>query len=242
MDSVSDAAEDRFIVDLEGFSGPLELLLELARRERVDLARLSMQRLADQYLAYLEVQARKRLQIAAEYLVMAAWLLELKSARLLPSESAAAAAEGETALRERLQALSRIQGLAAWLAARPRLGMHRFARGMPEQGPVVASRRLELGLAELVSACARLSGRTGARVIPFPGFARPTLAEVMERISGRLGGGWRRLEELVADGGPQGSLRLLLALGFFASLELARRGEVELRQLQPFGAVLLRRR
>ncbi len=241
MGTVSDAAEDRFIVDLEGFSGPLELLLELARRERVDLARLSMQRLADQYLAYLEVQARRRLHIAAEYLVMAAWLLQLKSARLLPSETGTAA-EGETALRERLVALSRIQRLAAWLAARPRLGARRFPRGMPEEGPVVVSRRLELGLAELVSACARLSGRSTAQVLPFPGLARPTLAEVMERITGRLGAGWRRLEELVADGGGQGSLRLLLALGFFASLELARRGEVELRQLQPFGAVLLRRR
>ena len=135
------ATEDAFIVDLDGFEGPLDLLLDLARAHKVDLAKISILELAEQFLAYLRGLQARQLQIAAEYLVMAAWLAYLKSQLLLPPaerELADAEAMAED-LGERLRRLEALRQAAAVLQERPRLGRARFARGAPEALVVVVT-------------------------------------------------------------------------------------------------------
>src|SRR5947208_11651833 len=133
--SGSDTPEpDSLLRQLEGFEGPLDLLLDLARAQKVDLAKISILSLVDQYLAVIEGARRIRLELAADWLVMAAWLTWLKSRLLLP-EGSEAAEEGELAadvLAARLRDLQAIRTCAMWLAAQPQLGHDVFARGAPE--------------------------------------------------------------------------------------------------------------
>src|SRR5919107_3016870 len=134
-------AEDAFIVDLDGFEGPLDLLLDLARARKVDLSRISILGLAEQFTAYLRELRARQLHVAAEYLVMAAWLAYLKSQLLLPPaerELADAEAVAED-LGERLRRLEALRQAAAGLQERPRLGAERFARGLPEAVPVTVT-------------------------------------------------------------------------------------------------------
>jgi segregation and condensation protein A len=143
FDLVEAQSEPAFTVDLDGFEGPLDLLLELARRQRVDLARISILALAEQYLRFVEAARKLRLELAADYLVMAAWLAFLKSRLLLPAppeptdQDASALAE---ALAQRLRALAAIRKAGEFLLNRPRLGRDFFARGEPE--PIGTSRRV----------------------------------------------------------------------------------------------------
>lgn len=129
--------EDRFRVDVDGFEGPLDLLLELARRQKVDLQKISILALAEQYLAFVEAARSLRLELAADYLVMAAWLAYLKSRLLLPQSETKEEPPAEdlaAALAERLRRLENIRAAAAALEARPRLGRELFLRGMPDLG------------------------------------------------------------------------------------------------------------
>ena len=160
---VAEATSDTaFIVDLEGFEGPLDLLLDLARAHKVDLAQISILELAEQFLAYLRNLQARELQIAAEYLVMAAWLAYLKSQLLLPPaerelDDAEAVAED---LGERLRRLEALRQAAASLQARPRLGSERFARGAPERHAIVVQAALD---GQLGRAVGRLWQRDAAR-------------------------------------------------------------------------------
>src|SRR5437879_12992260 len=144
------AGDPALLLDLDGYEGPIELLLALAREQKVDLAKLSILALADQYLAFIAAQQRLRLEIAADYLVMAAWLAYLKSRLLLPEPPAEddgpSGAELEAALRHRLRLLAAMQRAGGELMARPQLGREVFLRGMPEGLPVVNRPVYELSL------------------------------------------------------------------------------------------------
>lgn len=235
-----------FVVELEGFSGPLELLLELARAQKVDLAAISILALADQYLAYLRRARELQLGLAAEYLVIAAWLLYLKSQLLLPPEKREAPDADQMArdLAERLRLLDAVRRGAKWLAERPRLGVARFPRGMPEERPLRRDGGAAATLAQLLRARARLGGRRGGEVVRMPRPRLMTVEAALERLSRLLAGReWRELSALL----PPDYMELLprrsaLASSFVASLELARRGEVELHQERPFAPLLIRRR
>ncbi len=237
-----------FVVDLEGFEGPLDLLLDLARAQRVDLARISILELAEQFLAYLRGVRAHELQIAAEYLVMAAWLAYLKSQLLLPPaerelEGAEAAAED---LAQRLRRLEALRQAAAALQARPRLGQGRFARGCPDPaaGAVAVTTAWRAGLGDLFAAYGGAMRRGRTVRMTMPARRLVSVEAALQRLSRLLtGSDWHRLASfLPPDLGDDPLLRRsALASGFIASLELARQGRVELQQAAPFGPIMVRR-
>jgi segregation and condensation protein A len=246
--SESDTREpDSLLLQLEGFEGPLDLLLDLARAQKVDLARISILSLVDQYLAVIEGARRVRLELAADWLVMAAWLTWLKSRLLLP-EGTEAAEEGELAadvLAARLRDLQAVRTCAVWLAARPQLGHDVFARGAPEDHTEIDRSRLALDLGSLVRAYL-LAVRRGAGTRRYQ--PRPlnlwNVKDALERLASLVGSvpDWTSLERFlpdVLDG--QLERRAALASTLLASLELARAGGLWLRQEQDFGPILVRR-
>ncbi len=243
---VSGGDEEVLVVEVAGFSGPLDLLLDLARRQRVDLARIDMVELADRYLAWLEGARRRRLALAAEYLVTAAWLLYLKSRLLLPAAAVDAEAEAEAVgLRRRLAALDAARRAADWLRDRPWLGRERHPRGRPERLPMRRTGPLRVDLAELVRAWFALAARAErARVVTLvprrPLSAEEALSWLARRLTGH---DWRDLRAFLPPVAEDPlARRAALAATLVAGLELARRGEIELRQPRPFGPVLVRRR
>jgi segregation and condensation protein A len=235
-----------FVVDLEGFAGPLDLLLGLAREHKVDLARISILALADQYLAYLRQAQELRLEIAAEYLVMAAWLAFLKSQLLLPpaEREPPDAEELAEALAERLRRLEAIRAAAAMLAARPRLGADRLARGMPEPPPVARQVELRATLAALFRAYGDVMRRGRSltlRVAPRPAMSVEAALSRLSRLL--VGHDWRDLVAYLPPGlASDLARRSALAASLVASLELARQGRVELSQAAPFAPIMVRRR
>ena len=235
-----------FVVELDGFSGPLELLLDLARAQKVDLAGISVLALVDQYLAYLRQARAMQLRLAAEYLVMAAWLLYLRSQLLLPPEERDEPDADEMArdLAERLRLLDAVRRGAAWLAERPRLGHRRFPRGMPEDLPLRREGDAAATLAELLRAYARLAARRDGGTVRVAPPRLMTVEAALERLARMLTSReWRELSTfLPADYMELLPRRSALAASFVASLELARRGEIELRQTRPFAPLLIRRR
>src|SRR5580693_2779362 len=162
---MSTSDTDSLLLTLEGFEGPLDLLLDLARTQKVDLAKISILALVEQYLAVIEGARRVRLELAADWLVMAAWLAWLKSRLLLPE--GADAEEGEQAaevLAARLRDLSAMRAGAVWLSGRPQLGREVFARGAPEDNTEIDRSRLALDLGSLVRAyLLAMRRRAGAR-------------------------------------------------------------------------------
>ena len=239
-------SDTAFIVDLEGFEGPLDLLLDLARAHKVDLARISILDLAEQFLAYLRNLQARELQIAAEYLVMAAWLAYLKSQLLLPPaerelDDAEAVAED---LGERLRRLEALRQVAASLQARPRLGGERFARGAPERHAIVVQPLWTVGLAELLGAYGSLMQRGRMMRMTMPARRVMTPEQALQRLARLLTGhDWRDLASFL----PEDLVdplhhRSAVAASLIASLELARQGEIELRQAAPFAPIMIRRR
>jgi len=243
----SEQSPEALVLHLEGFDGPLDLLLELARAQKVDLARISILALVEQYLAVIESARRLRLEVAADWLVMAAWLTWLKS-RLLVPETADEVEEGATAA-EALAGLLRdwqaIRLAAAWLAARFQLGLDVFARGAPEAHTEIDRSRLRLDLPGLVHAYIATARRAAAARTYTP---RPltvwTVKEALDRLVAMLGRApdWASLEHfLPAHLADRTERRAALASTLMASLELAREGRVRLRQDAPFGPVLIGR-
>ena len=238
--------EDAFIVDLDGFEGPLDLLLDLARAHKVDLAKISILALAEQFLAYLQGVQARQLQIAAEYLVMAAWLAYLKSQLLLPPaerELTDAEAMAED-LGERLRRLEALQRAAAALQERPRLGEARFARGAPEAPVVVVTPLWRASLSELFGAYGSLMQRGRMINMTMPARRLMTPEAALQRLAQLLTGqDWRDLASfLPEDLGDPLVQRSAVAASLIASLELARQGSIELRQAAPFGPIMIRRR
>lgn len=235
-----------FEVTLDGFAGPLDLLLELARAQKLDLRRISVVALADQYLAYLEQAKAARLAIAAEYLVMAAWLAYLKSQLLLPpaEREEPEADELARALALRLARLEAIRAGMAWLERRPRLGRERLGRGAPEPVPIRVEPRFAASLAELLAAGARLAARRAPERLRLGRPRLVTVEAMLERLALALSGRtWRELESFLPPGLAPGLERnAALAASLVAGLELARTGAIELEQTVPFGPIRLRRR
>jgi segregation and condensation protein A len=235
------------VLDLDGYEGPIDLLLALAREQKVDLAKLSILALAEQYLAFIAAHRQLQLEIAADYLVMAAWLAYLKSRLLLPEPPAEddgpSGEELAAALSRRLQLLEAMQHAGASLMARPLLGRDVFLRGAPEGLPSIDRPVYELSLYELLSAYADSRRRIGARVLTIEAPALHSLDAALRRLGELVGHvpEWRELSAFLPEE-PRGTLyrRSALAATFTATLELARTGRIQLRQDRPFGPLYLR--
>jgi segregation and condensation protein A len=243
----AETPQDRLLVRLEGFEGPLDLLLELARTQKVDLARISILALVEQYLAVIEGARRVRLELAADWLVMAAWLAWLKSRLLLPFDLDEQE-EGEqlaSVLAARLQELGAIRTAAAWLARQPILGQDVFARGAPEDHTEVDRSRLVVDLGSFMRAYLQ-SMRRGARSVRYAPRALTlwTVQDALRRLAALVGSvpDWMTLERFLPEHlGDPAERRAALASTLMASLELARDGGVRLQQEQAFGPILVRR-
>ena len=241
-----DSASDALVIrNSKGFEGPLDLLLELARGQKVDLARISILSLTEQYLSVIEGARRIRLELAADWLVMAAWLAWLKSRLLLPPGSDAAA-EAELAadvLAERLRDLQAMQAAAAWLGARKLLGIDVFARARPEDFSELDRSRLGADTVGLVRAyLAALRRQAGQRRYRPREVTFWTVRDALGRLASLVGSlpDWSDLEHFLPPelAGPL-ERRAARASTLLAGLELARHGEVRLRQDSAFGPILV---
>jgi segregation and condensation protein A len=240
-------AEPALVLDLDGYEGPIDLLLALARDQKVDLAKLSILALADQYLAFIADQRRLRLEVAADYLVMAAWLAYLKSRLLLPEPPAdddgPSGDELAAALSHRLRLLAAIQHAGAALMALPQLGRDVFLRGAPEGIPQIDRPIYELSLYELLAAYGEGHRRQHARVLTIEPPVFHSLDEALQLLARFVGHvpEWRELAAFLPEELRGGVFRRsALASTFAAMLELARSGRVELRQDRAFGPIYLR--
>ena len=246
FDAEAAAGEPAFTVDLDGFEGPLDLLLELARRQKVDLARISVLALAEQYLLFIAAARKLRLELAADYLVMAAWLAFLKSRLLLPAPPQAAepdASELAEALAQRLRKLEAIRKAAELLINRPRLGRDFFARGAPEAVEVLRRSAYEANLYDLLSAYARQAQKHARARVRFKAREVWSLAEAREALARLIGGNcdWTALDEWLIETCLDPKMRRSArASTFSASLELVREGKIELRQEKTFAPIFIR--
>ena len=239
--------EPALVLDLDGYEGPIDLLLALAREQKVDLAKLSILALADQYLAFIAAQRRLRLEIAADYLVMAAWLAYLKSRLLLPEppseDDAPSAAQLAASLAHRLQLLAAMQRAGTALMAGPQIGREFFLRGRPEGLPLVDRPVYALTLYELLSAYGEGYRRSNAQILTIAPPAFHSLDEALRQLARFVGHvpEWRELAAfLPAELRGAVFRRSALASTFAATLELTRAGRVELRQDRAFGPIYLR--
>ena len=243
-----DQEDPALLVDVDGYEGPLDLLLELARRQKVDLTRISILSLAEQYLVFVEEAQLLRLELAADYLVMAAWLAYLKSRLLLPEPPKGEeppAADLAAALAFRLRRLDAMREAAEKLQARPLLGRDVFVRGMPEGIRIAQVGPYEASLHDLLSAYARQRQRTALARVRLPDRHVWTLAEartLLERMLGPITG-WTQLETFLTAYLSEPTTRATVrASSFSACLELAKEGQLELRQDGAFAPIYLRPR
>ncbi|WP_423141871.1 segregation and condensation protein A [Parablastomonas sp. CN1-191] len=232
-------------LELDGWEGPLDLLLDLARRQKVDLRTISILELVDQYLAYIERAGEMRLELAADYLVMAAWLAYLKSALLLPRDEAEDPSPEELALRLqlRLQRLAAMRDVAARLMGRDRLGRDTFVRGAPEGLRVDRKNRWQCEWFDLVQAYGQVKARTAPVVHMVRDRMVMTLDSALARVSSLLGVNldWMELRDFLPPHADPKLRKSALASSFVAALELARLGKAELRQDATFAPLHLRR-
>ena len=250
IDSVSDRmAAEALIVDVDGFEGPLDLLLTLSRTQKVDLRKISVLQLAEQYLAFVERAKVLRLELAADYLVMAAWLAFLKSRLLLPPDPTEEGPSGEELAAHLAFQLERLQAMreaSAKLMARDQLGRDFFARGIPED--VTRIRRVEYTatLLDLMQGYARIRTKDEFRPYAFDREALFTLEQALERMRGLIGfaGTWTDISSYLPDGftADPARRRSATASTFAAALELTKEGKVELRQSEVFAPLELRRK
>ncbi len=243
-----DGDEPKLIVDVEGFEGPLDLLLMMARQQKVDLAKISILALADQYLAFVEQARRMRLELAADYLVMAAWLAYLKSRLLLPEPvvpEGQSAADMAKALALRLRRLDAIREAGARLFERPQLGRDVFGRGDPEPIAQIKRPQWSATLYDLISAYATERQRHALRRVRFAKRNVWSLVEaraVLERLVG-VTSDWSRLDEYLIAFVVEPAMRAtVFASSLAASLELVREGVVEIQQSGAFAPIYLRKR
>lgn len=250
-DAARQAGEPALVVDVDGFEGPLDLLLALARTQKVDLHRISILQLAEQYLHFVEEARRIRLELAADYLVMAAWLAYLKSRLLLPDppkEEGPSASDLAADLAERLRRLEQIRAAAAHLATRDRVGHEVFTRGAPEPlqaaGPIV----YEATLYDLLAAYGAQRQKMALSQVRFPPRSVISLAEARERLERLLGrlalhGEWSRLDGFLLNWIADPKMRATaLASGFSATLEMVREGLIDVQQEESFAPIWIRSR
>ena len=235
-------------VDVGGYEGPLDLLLDLARRQKVDLAQISILELAEQYLAFIETVREKRIEIAADYLVMAAWLAYLKSRLMVPQVASDDEPTGEmmaALLQFRLKRLEGMRRAAMQLMNRPLLGQRVFARGAPEPITIKRHALWEASLFDLLKAYA-VQRERGIPTDYVPRerhvWSLQDAREILNRLIGESMD-WVPLDAYLAKYLALPEQRLTaLASTFASSLELVRQGQVELRQSLAFGPLLVRRR
>jgi segregation and condensation protein A len=244
-------ADEALIVTLEGFEGPLDLLLVLARTQKVDLAKVSVLALAEQYLAFVERALKQRLELAADYLVMAAWLAFLKSRLLLPKEPSnedeqPTGEELAARLAFRLKRLDAMRSAAGQLMTRKRLGRDVFTRGQPEGVRTIRVRRYTAMIFDLLKAYAEQRRRTVKRVHVVPRRTVWSIKEARQRLEALLGertDEWVHLDTFLRQYGAVPDIaRTARASSFGATLEMAREGLIELSQAEPFAPIYLRRR
>ncbi|GAA4001425.1 ScpA family protein [Sphingomonas humi] len=245
MTLFADPPDDNLQLNLGAWEGPLDLLLNLARAQKVDLKQISILKLVEQYLSYLRNARALRLEIAADYLVMAAWLAYLKSCLLLPKDPTQDPSPEELAaqLQLRLQRLDAMREAGARLMARDRLGRDVFPRGTPEGLRQVRKSRWEISLFELAAAYGQVRARSAPVMHVVARRAVVTLEEAIERLSALIGAAldWTELEYFLEATPDPDRARSALASSFVAALELARQGRVELRQADVFAPLQLRR-
>jgi segregation and condensation protein A len=238
-------AQDVLILDLDGFEGPLDLLLTLARQQRVDLREISILALARQYLGFIERASRERIELAADYLVMAAWLAYLKSRLLLPPvpDEEPAAEDMARDLAFRLARLEAIREASADLMVRPRIGRDIFGRGDIEAVTETRRRAFTASLHDLLTAYARIRTRDEFRPFALDRDGVYTMEQALERLRPLLGDllDWADMSDWLPPGWTLGTRRrAATAATFAAALELVREGLAELRQDEPFAPIHLR--
>jgi segregation and condensation protein A len=236
----------QLVLELDGYEGPIDLLLALAREQKVDLGKISILALADQYLAFISRQQSLKLDIAADYLVMAAWLAYLKSRLLLPQpphDDEPGGAELAAELEHRLKLLEAMQIAGARLMGRHRTGHEVFLRGLPEGLAIIPVPVYELGVYELLRAYGANRRHTEATILAIEPALFHSMGDALARLTRFLGRvpDWRELSSFLPKE-LRGEVfrRSAIAATFAATLELARSGRIELRQDRPFGAIYLR--
>jgi len=247
--SVADRlAAEALIVDVDGFEGPLDLLLMLSRTQKVDLRKISVLDLAKQYLSFVEQAKKLRIELAADYLVMAAWLAFLKSRLLLPPDPEEEGPSGEELAAHLAFQLERLQAMrtaAAQLMARNRLGRDIFARGIPETVERVKTVTYTATLLDLMQGYARIRTRDEFRPFVMDRDSVFTMEQALDRMRGLIGfaGTWTDLSVYLPDGWDSDpvKLRSATAATFAASLQLVKEGKAELRQGGIYEPIELRR-
>jgi segregation and condensation protein A len=240
--------EPALVVDVEGFEGPLDLLLMLARQQKVDLAKISILALADQFLAFIEEARRLRLELAADYLVMAAWLAYLKSRMLLPDANAPEGQSAEdmaNALALRLRRLEAIRGVAERLLARPQLDRDVFARGQPEPIAHIKHPQWSATLYDLLTAYSQQRQRRALTHLRFAKRTVWSLAEAREALERLIGQStdWMQLDQYLIAYVVEPSLApTVFASSFATALEMVREGIADIHQHKAFAPLYVRKR
>lgn len=240
--------DPELVVDVNGFEGPLDLLLHLARNQKVDLARISILALVEQYLAFIDKARAVRLELAADYLVMAAWLAFLKSKLLIPKQPGEEGESGEelaAVLQFRLRRLEAMRDAAARLVNRNRLGRDVLARGLPELVIVEKRNQYSATLYDLLTAYASQRQRqaiTNVQIAKRGVWSLKQAREILTRLVGSLQD-WTVLDSFLVEylAAPE-EKRTAVASAFAASLELVREGKLEVRQQEAFAPIYLRGR
>jgi segregation and condensation protein A len=235
---------DELTLSLDGWEGPLDLLLNLARAQKVDLAQISILQLVEQYLAYLAEARALKLEIAADYLVMAAWLAYLKSCLLLPKDPEQDPSPHEIALRlqMRLQRLDAMREAGARLLGRDRIGRDVFLRGAPQGLRLIRKAAWQVRDFDLFAAYGAVRARTQPAMHVVHARAVMTLDEAIERVSKMIGMAieWTFLESFLPQSQDPQFRRSALASSFLAALELARRGRLDIAQDEAFAPIKLK--
>lgn len=242
-------AAEALIIDVEGFEGPLDLLLTLSRTQKVDLRKISILQLANQYLAFVERAKKLRIELAADYLVMAAWLAFLKSRLLLPPDPSEDGPSGEELaahLAFQLERLQAMRDVAARLMARDQKGREFFARGIPEDVARIKRVTYTATLLDLMQAYARIRTKDEFRPFVMDRDSVYTMEQALERLRGLIGfsGNWTDISSYLPPGWENDPVkrRSATAATFAASLELVKEGKAEIRQSGLFEPIHLRRR
>lgn len=241
-------ASDGLLLNLDGFEGPIDILLTLARDQKVDLSKISILQLADQYLDFISKMRELRLELAADYLVMAAWLAYLKSRLLLPAadgdEQHLSAAEMAERLAFQLQRLEAMRKIGRSLLERPRLNRDFFPRGEPEQAEVVSEQVFELTLYDLLKSYGEFRTRENIKSLRIDPSELISTEVALERLREMVGDvpDWATLWAFLPEGLRGGLVaRSALAATFAASLELVKAGELVVRQEGMFAPLYVRR-
>ncbi len=240
---------EALIVDVDGYEGPLDLLLSLSRTQKVDLRHVSILALAEQYLVFVEEAKKLRIELAADYLVMAAWLAFLKSRLLLPPDPAEDGPTGEEMaahLAFQLERLAAMREAAATLMARDQLGRDFFRRGIPENVSRIRHITYSASLLDLMQAYARIRTRDDFHPFTFERDRIYSMEKALDRMRGLIGfgGDWTDLASYLPDGWADDPdmRRSATASNFAASLELAKTGAIEIRQSGTFAPIRIRKK